>query len=158
MSEFAADEVAPALGLSRNAATTRLDMAFELSTRLTGTFNALAVGALDLPKARAITESTRPLAADQAGAVERRVLARSRRQTVGQLRASLNRAILAVDPDGAERRHARVRKERRVVCTPLPDGMAELWALLPADGAVAVYNTVDKIARAAKTPDDERAA
>lgn len=158
VSEFAADEVAPALRLSRSAAASRVALAIELRTRLAGTFAALARGELDMSKTRTVADATRPLSDENTAAVERRVLDRASRQTVGQLRASVGRAVIAVDPDGAERRHARARKDRRLVFSPLPDGMAELWALLPATGAAAAYNRVDQYARAAKTAGDDRSA
>ena len=84
-----------------------------------------------------------------AGAVEARVLARAERQTVGQLRALLSRAVLAVDPQAAALRSERAVAERQVTVRPLRDGMAELWALLPADSAVALYSRIDHLARRA---------
>jgi hypothetical protein len=148
ISEFAVDEVAAALRLSRPAAGMRLHAAVEL-TRLSRTAAALADGTLDVPKVRAVVEAVAPLDEVTARAVEERVLPRAGRQTVGQLRAALSRAVLAVDPAGGEERHARAAADRQVTVRPLPDGMAELWALLPADGAAAVYAAVDATARAA---------
>ena len=81
------------------------------------------------------------------------MLPRAGRQTVGQLRASLSRAVLAVDPAAAEARHERAVAGREVRVRPLRDGMAELWALLPADSAVAVYSRVDRLARCAPAGD-----
>jgi Domain of unknown function (DUF222) len=146
VSEFAVDEVAAALRLSRPAAGVRLQCAVEL-TRLPGTARALAAGELDMPKVRAVVDAVDPLADELAGAVEQRVLPRAGRQTVGQLRASLSRAVLAVDPAAAEVRHERAAAGREVTVRPLADGMAELWALLPADTAAAVYAAVDSYAR-----------
>ena len=92
-------------------------------------------------------EATTRLDDPTARAVEQRVLPRAGRQTVGQLRASLSRAVLSVDPAGAEERHQRAAAGRQVTVRPLDDGMAELWALLPADGAAAIYSAVDAAAR-----------
>jgi len=156
VSEFAVDEVAAALRLSRPAAGVRLYVAVELTTRLPGTAAALRSGVLDLPKVRAVVDATAPLGAAAAAAVEARVLPRAGRQTVGQLRASLARAVLAVDPADAEVRHTRAAVDRRVTVSPLPDGMAELWAVLPADGATAVYSALDTLARCPRARDDLR--
>ena len=155
VSEFAVDEVAAALRLSRPAAGARLHLAVELDLRLSGTAAALRAGDIDVPKARAVVEATVPLNSDAARAVQDRVLPRAAGQTVGQLRASLARAVLSADPAGAETRHQRAAADRRVVLTPLPDGMAELWALLPADGATTVYSAIDTMARRAAAPGDD---
>ena len=146
VSEFAVDEIAAALRLSRPAAGIRLHTAVEL-TRLPATAAALQAGALDLPKVRAVVEAVSILDRSTALVVEARVLPRADRQTVGQVRASLSRAVLSVDPQAAEQRHARAQEGRQVTVRPLPDGMAELWALLPADSAVAVYSCIDRLAR-----------
>src|SRR6266496_1759823 len=47
---------------------------------------------------------------------------------------------------------------RRVTLTPIGDGMAELWALLPADAAARAYTALDATARAAASPGDPRTA
>jgi Domain of unknown function (DUF222) len=98
-------------------------------------------------------EATAALDDAVAAAVEARVLPRAADQTVGQLRASLSRAVASVDAAGAELRLERVLTCRRVTVTPSPDGTAELHALLSADGAAAVYAAVDAVARAADAAD-----
>ncbi|HEX5495254.1 MAG TPA: DUF222 domain-containing protein, partial [Mycobacteriales bacterium] len=75
-----------------------------------------------------------------------------------QVRDLVRRAVLRCDPDGGRRRHERARVDRRVVLTPVDDGMAELVALLPAEQATAVYRRVDALARARRVPRDERGA
>jgi Domain of unknown function (DUF222)/HNH endonuclease len=152
VSEFAVDEIAAALRLSRPAAGARLHVAVELS-RLPAVSIALSSGVLDVPKTRAVVDAVTPLDAPTATAVVERVLPRAGRQTVGQLRASLARAVLAADPAAAEARHERAVASRQVTVRAARDGMAELWALLPADAAVAVYGRVDAIARE-EAPDD----
>jgi hypothetical protein len=152
VSEFAVDELAAALRLSRPAAGARLALAVELS-RLPGTATALHEGAIDLPKARAMTEATAPLPDPTAVVVEEKVLPEAREQTVGRLRTALARAVLAADPTAADERHERAVAWREVTVRPLPDGMAGLWALLPADGAAALYATLDRMARDLLTTD-----
>jgi Domain of unknown function (DUF222) len=146
ISEFAVDEVAAALRLSRPAAGGRLHVAVELG-RLPATTAALARGDIDLPKARAVVEAVTVLEGPLAAAVEQQVLPRAGGQTVGQLRSALSRAVLAADPAAAEARHGRAVAGRQVTLQPARDGMAELWALLPADAAAAVYQHVDEVAR-----------
>jgi len=72
--EFAADEVAPVLHLSRGTAGARLDLATRLSTQLPDTLAELQSGTIDLPKARAISEATEVLDEAATAAVQARVL------------------------------------------------------------------------------------
>ena len=64
----------------------------------------------------------------------------------------MRRAVLPVDPDGAAQRHEKRSKDRRVELVPLPDGMAELVAYLPADRAAACYQRLDTLACKARPP------
>jgi hypothetical protein len=151
VSEFAADELAVALRLSRPAAQARLHTALDLVGRLPATLHAWSTGAIDAVKARSVVDATRPLTPTQATAVEDRVLPRAGGQTLGQLRAALARAVIAADPTGAQHRHDAAYAERRVVLTPAGNGMAELWALLRAADATALYHQLTTTAK--KTAD-----
>ncbi len=157
VSEYAADELSVALHLSRPAAGNRLHTAIEVCTRLPATLTAWSAGAIDGLKARSVADALRPLTAAQATEVQHRVLPRASTQTLGQLRAALARAVAAADPHGAQHRHQEAYADRRVVLTPAGDGMAELWALLGAAEATALYRRLTTLARAAKDrpgPDD----
>ncbi|MGH4026909.1 MAG: DUF222 domain-containing protein [Pseudonocardiaceae bacterium] len=147
LAEFAEDEVAPVLHLSRTAAAGRVDLATRLCTALPDTMTALASGTIDLPRARAISEATEVLDDEATATVQARVLPKAPQQTVGELRAALSRAVLAADPDATARRHRAARDDRRVQLHPQPDGMGSLWAMLPADDATAAYARLDALAR-----------
>jgi Domain of unknown function (DUF222) len=153
--EFVADEVAVELRASRAAAARRVALAADLE-RLPATAAALAAGQIDVGKARAVADAVRVLDADRVAAVEAVGAARAAEVTVGQLQAWLARRVLAADPAGADRRHEAAVADRRVAVTPMPDGMAELWALLPADAAAGAYRAVDDLARSTGAPDDPR--
>lgn len=154
--EFTADEVAPLLRISRNAAHRRLELAIQLTGRLRGTLTALDCGDLDLYKARIIAELTSVLGDEQAATVEARILPRAADQTPGQLRAAVRRAVLWVDPNGAEERRQKRVRDRAVVLEPGEDGTADLTAThLDAAEATAAYQRLDDYARATKG-DDER--
>jgi hypothetical protein len=114
MSEFISDEVAAALTLTAQAATKCLDLALELATRLPGTAQALRQGTIDYLKARIIAEATNVLSDEDARSVENQVLAAAGGQTTGQLRAALARAVLAADPEAAERRREQAQKDPRI--------------------------------------------
>ena len=97
------EEVAPVPHLSRSTAGARLDLATRLCTQLPDTLTELQSGTIDLLKARAISEATEVLDEPATAAVQARVLPEAATQTVGELRAALSRAVLAVDPDAANR-------------------------------------------------------
>lgn len=135
LSEFTGDEVAAALTLTGRAADTCLGVALDLAVRLPGTARALDEGIIDRPKARLIAEATRILTDEHAGQVEARILPAAGKQTTGQLRAAVARAILAVDPDAATRRREEAQQDPRVRRWQEDAGTAALagYGLPPAD-------------------------
>jgi hypothetical protein len=80
--------------------------------------------------------------------IEQRVLTRAPQQTLSQLGTSLRRAVIAADPRRAELRHQDAIAQRRVVFTAQDDGITELWALLPADGAALIETVLNSLASA----------
>jgi hypothetical protein len=83
-------------------------------------------------------------------------------QTVGAFRKKAATAALAASADTAEQRHAAARNERRVAFTPVADGMAILWALLPAERCARIRARIDAEASRigqddARTSDQKRA-
>jgi hypothetical protein len=144
--EFAADELALHLRLTKRAAEARLGFALALE-RLPRTAAALRVGRIDAWRAMVIADSVGVLDDPPARAVEERVLPRAAEQTSGQLRRSCARAVVRTDPAAADRRCQVAYRERAAVLTPLPDGMAELLVRLRADTAVAVWAVLDTLAR-----------
>ncbi len=150
-SEFAADEIAPALRISRNAAMTQLSLATQLENRLPRTLAALGRGEIDLWRARVLCDVISTARPEHAAAVEDRVLGRASMQTAPQLRQAARRALISVDPDGAARRHQTQRRLRSVQFLPCEDGMAELRAYLPAVDATAIYQRLGAIARQARS-------
>jgi Domain of unknown function (DUF222) len=156
MDEFAADEIAPLLRITRNTAHSRLDLAMDLTTRLPGTLAALDRGAIDLYKARILTELTAVLDDQQAAAVETQILPRAAEQTPGQLRTAARRAVLRIDPAGAEQRRQQRVRDRAVILDPGEDGTAALTTVnLDAADAVAAYQQLDAYART-MSPTDGR--
>jgi hypothetical protein len=148
--EFADDELAVRLGTSRVAAASRVGTALSLAVTHEATAAALREGAIDFSKARLIVESTSGLAVDVAREIEAKVLPRAGEQNCGRLKQVLRRAVIVADPAGAEQRRKRARSERRVVITPMPDDMAELYAVLPALQAAAIDTALTASARAMK--------
>ncbi len=146
---FAPNEVALALTLTQGGAEYWMELAVSLSGRLPATLAALGEGKIDLNRAKLIDQHTSSLDPDLARAVERRVLVRAGRQTTGQLRASLQRAVLAVDPQAAERRREEAEKNAWVALFGDQDGTASLSGrFLPAAQAAAAWARICAMAKA----------
>jgi len=146
---FAANEVALALTLTQGGAEYWMDLAVSLTRRLPATLAALGKGVIDLNRARLIDQYTSSLDAELAGVIELRVLARAEHQTTGQLRASLQRAVLAADPAAAERRRQEAQRRAWVALFGDHDGTASLSGrCLPAAQAAAAWARICAMAKA----------
>ena len=143
---FVREEVACALRIAFGTAQSRLHVARMLVEKFPDTLDALADGCLTYLHCRCLVEQTKDLDTDLASHVEARVLPGGGSQTVGEFRRAVTKAILALDPADATERHRRAAKDRRVDCYPGEDGMATIWALLPAPDAQAVLTCLDAIA------------
>jgi len=149
--EFAPNEVALALTLTQYAAEWWMSLAVSMSRRLPATWSALSQGTIDLARAKLVDLWTTPLDDDLARAVERKVLVRAGQQTTGQLRASLQRAVISVDPAAAERRCAQAEKNARVELPGEDSGTAGLSGhFLPAAQASAAWARISGMAETMK--------
>ncbi len=155
--DWVREEVAAALGLSPESAGERLHLARQLTRRFPDTLTAMAAGRLGLNHARALLELTAKLDDAQASAVEARVLPEQRPISHSAFRRAVRRAVAALDTRAAERRHQHALAQRCVQLTPAADGMAHLWALLPADAAASLAAAIDHLA-AHTDPTDARTA
>ncbi len=91
-------------------------------------------------------------------AVESAVLGKAPEQVLANFKRSVRKAVLTVAPKPAEERHVEAVKQRRVVRTPVADGMSEIWMLLPDTGATTFMTAVDALARRVPCGDDDRTA
>ena len=146
---FAPNEVALALTLTQGGAEYWMDLAVSLTRRLPATLAALGEGTIDLNRAKLIDQYTSSLDAGLARTVERRALVRAEHQTTGQLRASLQRAVLAADPAAAERRRQEAQRRAWVALFGDHDGTASLSGrFLPAAQAAAAWARICAMAKA----------
>ena len=144
------DAVAAALRVPPASMKTRMTVASDLAQRLPATLELLRAGEISQRHAFDLADATRALPADSVAVVEARVLERAPEQTAAQFRASVKRAVLRVSNPAVEAAaHKAAVTERRVILTPVADGMAELWALLPAPDAAQVMAALN--ARAQET-------
>ena len=144
--DWTREQVAAALRLAAGTADRRLATARQLADRLPDTAAALAAGQITYLHAVRLVEAVKDLDDAAAAALQARVLPRAASQTVGQFAAAVQRAVLALDPRTAERRHADALERRRVAITPAEDGMCWLSAFLPAEGAALVGHVLDSLA------------
>lgn len=144
---FVREAVAAALRVPPGSMRSRMDLARSLAERLPAAMALLAAGLVSQRHAFDLAEATASLSPGAAAAVEARVLPRAAEQTAAQFRAAIRRAVLRVsDPVEQQAAHRDALAQRRVIVTPVQDGMAELWALLPADGAATVSAALDALA------------
>ena len=148
----AAAEVALELRMSQYGASDWTDLGCQLRWRLPATFAALASGTIDLARARIIVETTGLLSDEDATAVEQRVLPAAAERTTGQLRAAVRRAVLAVDPDGAEQRRKDTERQAKISLYSGEEGTATLTGSgLPGVQAAAAMARITAMARALKS-------
>jgi Domain of unknown function (DUF222) len=154
--EFADDEVALALRLTRWSAAGRMELAEALAERLPATFAALRDGRIDQIRARAVADATLNLSDQAARAVEEAVLPKAERQNSSEVRRSARRAAVRADPAAAEKRRRKSEQDRHVAVVPREDAMADLSIFGAAEEVIAAYEQVDRLARAARADGDER--
>jgi hypothetical protein len=156
-------EIAAALTLTRHAADQLLNLAAALH-RLPATSQALAVGDIDLPRAKVIADEITGLTDEHAAAVEIAIIGTASSQTTGQLRPAARRAVQAADPTAATKRKEQALREARVERWAEPAGTAALAgrdlppaAVLAADANLTALAKQLKSAGGAGTLDSLRA-
>ncbi|WP_147795710.1 HNH endonuclease signature motif containing protein [Cellulomonas sp. Y8] len=124
---------------------------------LADTGTALRQGRISVPAARVIAARLGDQVAWVSGPVQDYVLPRAEHSTVTQVRVDLERALLRVDPEHAQDRRDTARAARRVSHPrALPDQMAEMHLVLPAEHAIGLDTALQGAARSAKAAGDPR--
>lgn len=157
VTDVTAEELAPALGCSRQAARRLVRDGRAYEGPLAATGEALARGELDVPRARVLVDALADEPVPLAWDVQDQVLGGEVTRTVSQLQRAVAKALVVADPGGASGR-CRAAAERRRVDRPrpAPDGMARWSALLPAADAMRMDTTLDALARTGRAAGDER--
>ncbi len=150
------EDVACALRLSAQTAADRLEFA-KAMTRLPATLDLQERGQITVHHSRHLAETVMTLDDKTATAVETSVLPKAPEQVLANFKRSVRKAVLSVAPKPAEERHVEAVKQRRVVRTPVADGMSEIWMLLPDTGATTFMTAVDAVARRVPCGDDRTA-
>jgi hypothetical protein len=150
--DYTREQVGAALRLSPGTAERRLAVARTLVDRLPATLDLLRAGRITYLHAMKLAEAVAAFDDQTTGKIEQRVLARAAERTLSQFGLSLRRAVIVADPRRAEQRHDDAVAQRRLVFTPQDDGITELWALLPADGAALIETVLNSLASGQTTP------
>ncbi|SDI88232.1 protein of unknown function [Frankineae bacterium MT45] len=156
--ECANAEVSTALMISPRVAAFELSHAEQLVRKLPTTMGLLARGVITGEHASVLARET--VGVKDPGVlarIEEAVLGRVVEQTPQLFARSVRRAVLTHNQVTAEQQHKEVVAKRTVEHTPRPDGMAEIWALLPAEDAAAVITAVRTLA-GHRSADDPRTA
>ncbi len=153
----AGDELAMRLGWSRRAANRLVRDGRALQAELLPVAEAVSAGLVDTAKMRVLTNRLAGRAYQLTRPVLDQVLPRAALRTPTQLAADVDRALLTLEPEDAAFR-LQAALATRHVCHPrrLPDGMAGIWAVLPAADAARVDGTLDATARTARAAGDPR--
>ncbi|MDQ3576938.1 MAG: 13E12 repeat family protein, partial [Actinomycetota bacterium] len=155
---YAVEEVALALSCSRMAAGSKVALATDLAQRLPATLQAWEQGRICAARARVLSEGTGTLTAEDAAFVEEQLLDQAATLSPSRLKVKVAALADSLDPREIEDRHEDAAAGRRVIKEPREDGMACLWALLPADAAATLWAAVNARAEAGRDPDDTRTA
>jgi hypothetical protein len=144
--EWASLEVGAVLRIAPATAVNRMHVATVLAGPLARTLGVLSRGEITERHALILATSVAGLTEPVARAVEDRTLDHAGEQPPGRFAATVRRAVLRLDPGGEKAKHLAALEERRVVIRPNDGGMAELWALLPAEGAATLRTAMDAVA------------
>jgi hypothetical protein len=159
-------EVGCALVIGDRAAGALLAESHALTTSLPRTLAALQGGSISWAHAREMVNQTVGLDRAGAAALEAHFLdpdtpRQAGAATIGEMPAYRFKAKARTwrerhHPESIEKRHAKSVADRRVEYRPDQDGMAWLSACLPAHQAMAGWNRLNALARAAQGPDESR--
>ncbi|WP_256842784.1 DUF222 domain-containing protein, partial [Ornithinimicrobium cryptoxanthini] len=145
--EFASDTLAPLLGMSHGAASTKVVRAAKLAADLPLTLAALATGELDLFRAQCIAEELADADHDVCALVEQLVHPQITGDTPMKARNRVRTALAKIDPDLVRERAARAKLDRFVStrASHLP-GLTQWYAQLPAEDSAKAWAAIDTLA------------
>ncbi len=151
--QFLRDEVACVLQTAPNSANLTLEAAKQLTGRLADTHNLLTGGFLPYGHARTLALGVRHCSDEVAAKVQERVLPRGCRQSAGEFRCAVRRAVARFDRKDEAVQHAEAFAQRNVITYDEPDYMADVVLHLAADGAATVLTAINTWAVKTDTAD-----
>ncbi|GAA1708862.1 hypothetical protein GCM10009809_01380 [Isoptericola hypogeus] len=151
-----AAEVACALGVGEESASTLLSDAEVLTQRATATLAELCAGRISYRHAAVLVEAMTDLPAHAVAEVEAAVLHRAPEVTAAKFGSLARNARNLLHPIPAEVRHEAAKLKANVWVDDGKDGMSWLTALLPTAAAYAAYDRITRTATKAKNAGDPR--
>ncbi|MDK3258497.1 HNH endonuclease signature motif containing protein [Blastococcus capsensis] len=127
-----------------------------LTTILTGTWDALYAGEIDVRKMRALVDLLGPAKPSVIHEIEQRVLPHAGRLTVPQLRQRVRRALTQLDAEALDNRRKEAARRADVVARPTGDGMSQLVVDLSVPLAAACADAIDQYAQMLRADGDRR--
>ncbi|WAL69214.1 DUF222 domain-containing protein [Amycolatopsis cynarae] len=155
-SDSVAKEVALELHYGARQAEGQVSLARDLAQRLPATFEAMRRGAVDPYRASKMADQTSVLTDEQAREVDALVAGKIATRDATSVRRLVNRTVARIDPDGYARRCEERRRGRKVQLCHEDEGMATLYAYLPAGIAATIYTRADRVARGLRSRGEER--
>ncbi|MEQ3553608.1 DUF222 domain-containing protein [Pseudonocardia nematodicida] len=153
VSRWLPDQISLVFSISREEALSLIGRARRFTDVLPATLAAWEAGRIDERRADQISHATTVLSDDLAREVEAAVLPGAGEATRRQLSDRIRRAIARLDPDGAQRRHAVAKADRRMSISRGEEGMGSLWISGTAEQTEASWRCVDRMARSLGTQD-----
>lgn len=142
-----AAEIATATRASDRSIQHQMNHAMELVECFPATLDAFCQGRISASHVRVIRENGTGIEDPAARArYETAVLPVAEVQAPGRVKQIAARAAQKTHPEPLQTRHDRACEQRRVWLSPLPDGMAELGAVLPATLAHGVFTRLTTMA------------
>ncbi|WP_129545443.1 DUF222 domain-containing protein [Arthrobacter dokdonensis] len=149
-SRYAAAEIMAVHCVGIGTAHQLLDDAETLANNLPATTALFRDGLLDPVRIKAILAGLENVPADVQTLIEPLFLPGAARTNPRALTRKIRALAQKHHPEPLTERHQRARTQRRVWFTALPDGMAQLSAVLDAAPAKSLYDTLDAWARHAQ--------
>lgn len=143
--EFVVDEIAVHLRCTKVAASHRFADALAADAH-TPLHDGWAWGRLDARKVHVIGDLLLNAEPALAQTLAEAAVEYATSHTGPQLRTWLGRRVMAADPTAAELRRERATAGRHITLVPLPDGVAELSACMPAIQARHIFDTLTAVA------------
>ncbi|UYM04938.1 HNH endonuclease signature motif containing protein [Solicola gregarius] len=162
VSEYAACEVGPALGLSASGGRDLIADALDLTYRLPQLFACLYDGSVDAWQIRKVARKTRRFTIAQAGDADRRLSAANvdgtpliARVGMGRVQQILDQIRIVEDPDDPENQRNENRRRRSVSIWP-EDGVARISGTLSLDDGKRLDQRLDQIVESLRFLGDNR--
>lgn len=156
-------EVASALLASEGLIDREISLGFELINQYWPVYFALSEGEISMKHAQVIVDAGRVIGADDSvdtlfrrGAYTEKVLDLAVEMTPNRLMPLARRLAEQQAERSLDERNREARTQRRVIIQPAEDGMADLYAHLPAVEAYAIKNRLNRMSRMVERTENEQ--